>query len=128
MPISASELRRRVREGRSLAYRVPPAVIEYVRAHGLYRDGARVTARPSAARKAQRAARAALDRKALDLVVLDVQALSSVTDYFLVCSGRSTTHLATIADAIRDELKAGGRPSAPRRGRGRERLGAARLR
>ena len=32
-----------------------------------------MTARPSAAVKAQRAARAALDRKALDLVVLDVQ-------------------------------------------------------
>ena len=63
---------------------------------------------PTAALKAQRAARIALDRKALDLVVLDVQALSSVTDFFLVCSGRSTTHVATIADAIRDELKTDG--------------------
>ena len=67
-----------------------------------------MSARPSAAVKAQRAARIALDRKALDLVVLDVQALSSVTDFFLVCSGRSTTHVATIADAIRDELQAAG--------------------
>jgi nicotinate-nucleotide adenylyltransferase len=37
LPLSASDLRRRVREGRSLVYRVPPAVIEHVRAHGLYR-------------------------------------------------------------------------------------------
>jgi nicotinate-nucleotide adenylyltransferase len=37
LPLSASELRRRVREGRSLAYRMPPAVIDYVRTHGLYR-------------------------------------------------------------------------------------------
>lgn len=37
LPLSASELRRRVREGRSLAFRMPPAVIEYVRTHGLYR-------------------------------------------------------------------------------------------
>jgi len=37
LPLSASELRRRVREGRSLAFRLPPAVIDYVRAHGLYR-------------------------------------------------------------------------------------------
>jgi len=36
LPLSASELRRRVREGRSLAFRMPPAAIEYVRAHGLY--------------------------------------------------------------------------------------------
>jgi ribosome-associated protein len=55
--------------------------------------------------KARRAARAALDRKAVDLVVLDVQGLSGVTDYFLVCSGRSTTHVRTIADAIRLALK-----------------------
>ena len=37
LPLSASDLRRRVREGRSLTYRLPPAVIDYVRAHGLYR-------------------------------------------------------------------------------------------
>ena len=62
----------------------------------------------TAQRKAQRAARAALDRKALDLVVLDVQGLSGVTDYFLVCSGRSTTHLKSITDAIREELREDG--------------------
>jgi nicotinate-nucleotide adenylyltransferase len=37
LPLSASELRQRVREGRSLAFRLPPATIEYIRAHGLYR-------------------------------------------------------------------------------------------
>jgi ribosome-associated protein len=67
-----------------------------------------VTTRLSAEHEAQRAARAALDRKAIDLVVLDVQALSNVTDYFLVCSGRSTTHLASITEAIRAELKEDG--------------------
>jgi ribosome-associated protein len=65
-----------------------------------------MTAQLAADRKVRLAARAALDRKALDLVALDVQGLSSVTDYFLVCSGRSTTHLSSIADAIREEMKA----------------------
>ena len=37
LPISASELRRRAREERSLRYRVPPAVAAYITAHGLYR-------------------------------------------------------------------------------------------
>lgn len=64
--------------------------------------------RPPANRTVQRAARAALDKKAVDLVVLDVHAVSSVADYFLICSGRSTTHLDTIADAIRSALKAEG--------------------
>ena len=57
-------------------------------------------------RKVRLAARAALDRKAVDLVVLDVQGLSSVTDFFVVCSGRSSTHVASIADAVRVAMKA----------------------
>ncbi len=62
----------------------------------------------SAEWKARRAAHAALDKRAGDLVVLDVQRVSSVTDYFLICSGKSTTHLQTITDAIRGELKGEG--------------------
>jgi nicotinic acid mononucleotide adenylyltransferase len=38
LPISGSDLRRRARTGRSLAYRMPAAVAAYVREHGLYRD------------------------------------------------------------------------------------------
>jgi ribosome-associated protein len=63
---------------------------------------------PSAEWKARRAARAALDKRAGDLVVLDVQRVSSVTDYFLICSGKSTTHLETITEAIRAELRGEG--------------------
>jgi nicotinate-nucleotide adenylyltransferase len=37
LPISASDLRRRVREGRSIAYRLPEAVDAYIRARRLYR-------------------------------------------------------------------------------------------
>jgi nicotinate-nucleotide adenylyltransferase len=40
LPLSASDLRRRVREGRSLAYRLPDAVAAYIRAHDLYLDDA----------------------------------------------------------------------------------------
>jgi nicotinate-nucleotide adenylyltransferase len=36
LPISASDLRRRVREGRSIAYRLPDAVAAYIRAKRLY--------------------------------------------------------------------------------------------
>lgn len=38
LPISASELRRRARDGRSLTYRLPEPVIEYIRAKSLYRS------------------------------------------------------------------------------------------
>ncbi|MBI2527131.1 MAG: nicotinate (nicotinamide) nucleotide adenylyltransferase [Candidatus Rokubacteria bacterium] len=40
LPISGSELRRRAREGRSLAFRMPAPVAAYIREHGLYRQEA----------------------------------------------------------------------------------------
>ena len=56
---------------------------------------------------------AALDRKAYDLVVLDTAALTSVADYFVICSGRSDTQVQAIADAIEHDVAARGmRPLA----------------
>ena len=40
LPISGSDLRRRAREGRSLAFRMPEAVVSYIREHRLYRSEA----------------------------------------------------------------------------------------
>jgi len=40
LPISGSDLRRRARDGMSLAYRMPAPVAAYVKEHRLYRDGA----------------------------------------------------------------------------------------
>ena len=40
LPISGSDLRRRAREGRSLAFRMPEAVVDYIRSHRLYRPEA----------------------------------------------------------------------------------------
>jgi ribosome-associated protein len=54
------------------------------------------------------AAHAALEKKAINLVVLDLQGLSSVADFFLVCGARSTTQADTIAEAVRGSLRAEG--------------------
>jgi ribosome-associated protein len=55
--------------------------------------------------------RAALDRKAYDLVVLELGNLSSIADYFVICSGRSDTQVQAIADAIEEHLgRQGTRP------------------
>jgi ribosome-associated protein len=56
------------------------------------------------AEKTQLCALAADSRKAEDIVVLNVQQLSSVADYFLICSGSSDRQVRAIADAIADEL------------------------
>ncbi len=43
----------------------------------------------------------ALDRKAIELNVLDVRGLSSITDYFVICSGNSEPQVRAISDHIR---------------------------
>lgn len=67
-----------------------------------------MSAPPSGERKVQATAEAAREKKAADLQALDVRGLSSVTDYFVVLSGRSTTHLRTLVDGIREGLRAAG--------------------
>ena len=51
------------------------------------------------------AVEAARDKKALDIVVLDLQGLASFTDYFLICTGGSHRQIETIADEIEEKLK-----------------------
>jgi len=48
--------------------------------------------------------RAALEKKAEDLVVLDVSGISSFTDYFIIMSGRSTRHVQGLANAVDSAL------------------------
>lgn len=54
------------------------------------------------------AAAAALDRKAEDLSVYDVDALSGYADYFLLASGRSTRQTIAIAERVQRVLKKAG--------------------
>lgn len=57
---------------------------------------------------------AAEDKKARDVVILDVRGISSVTDYFVVCSGDVQPQLRAIAEEIERRL----REDAGRRARG----------
>ncbi|MGC8633158.1 MAG: ribosome silencing factor [Candidatus Limnocylindrales bacterium] len=50
----------------------------------------------------------AQDKKASDIVLLDVRALTSLADYFVICSGGSERQLGAIADGIAEGLKADG--------------------
>ena len=48
--------------------------------------------------------RAALDHKAYDLVVLETGRLTSIADYFVICSGRSDTQVQAIAQAVEKQI------------------------
>ena len=56
-------------------------------------------------RKALLCARAAIDKKAQNLKILDLRELSSFTEYFIVCSGTSDRHVQTIVDSASGELR-----------------------
>jgi len=45
------------------------------------------------------------NKKAEDIVILDVRELSSVTDYFVIAAGTSEPHLRAIVDEIQDNLR-----------------------
>ncbi|HEY0551078.1 MAG TPA: ribosome silencing factor [Verrucomicrobiae bacterium] len=45
------------------------------------------------------------NKKAEDIVILDVSELSSVADYFVICSGTSEPHLRAISDEILNKLR-----------------------
>jgi ribosome-associated protein len=60
--------------------------------------------------KTRRVVDAALDVKAEDVVALDVGALSSFADVFVVCTGRSDRQVRAIADAVEKAARESGEP------------------
>jgi ribosome-associated protein len=59
----------------------------------------------TAEEKTALSSRVAADKKALDIVVLDMHEASSITDYFLICSGGSARQVQAIADAIEEQMR-----------------------
>lgn len=51
------------------------------------------------------AVQAAEDKKAENIIVLDISGVSIIADYFIVCSGRSRTQVQAIVENIREELE-----------------------
>ena len=41
-------------------------------------------------------------KKGLDVVIIDLRKVTSTTDYFVICTGESDTHVRGIADAVQD--------------------------
>jgi ribosome-associated protein len=54
------------------------------------------------------AARAARDKKCADINVLDLRGLSSITDYFVICSVASEVQAKAVANHVQEELSGRG--------------------
>lgn len=52
------------------------------------------------------AAREAVDRRAQDVLLLDLRGLTSATDYFVIASGESDIQVKAIAERIEERLRA----------------------
>ncbi len=55
--------------------------------------------------KAFALAQAALDKKAYDLVLLEVEHLSSVADYFIIATGRSDVQIQAIVRGMQERME-----------------------
>jgi ribosome-associated protein len=76
-----------------------------------HRTGGSRSRAPQSLQLAQRAAALCLDLKATDVLLLDLHGLSDATDFFLIASGTSDTHVRSIAGHVMDELRRlGARP------------------
>jgi ribosome-associated protein len=58
--------------------------------------------------KALIAANAASNKKASDIVILNMGPLIDITDYFVICSANTTRQVQTIADEVKEKLAAVG--------------------
>ena len=65
---------------------------------------------------ARAAAELALEKKARNVTILELGSLSDVTDYFVVCTGDSDTHVKAIADGVDEGLRMEGSPVWRREG------------
>ena len=68
--------------------------------------GAATSKAPKLPKSVAGAVRVARDRKAEDIVVLDLRKADGFTDYFVICTGTNPRHVNAIADAVVETLRA----------------------
>ena len=105
MEVSSSVARERAARGEPIEDLVGRAVASYIREHGLYRQHAEASRLMGSEELVGEIARYAADKKALDVVELDLRGVLGYTDYFLVCSGNTRRQAKAIHDGILEGLK-----------------------
>ena len=66
---------------------------------------AKTEKKPRLPKSVATAVRAALGKKAMDVVVLDLRKAGGFTDYFVLCTGANPRQIQAISDAVEDTLR-----------------------
>ena len=90
MEISSTNIRNMVKEGKSIHFLVPETVRDYIVEKGLYLCD-------DPYRKSKLCLTTILERKAVDPILLHVEDLTTVADYFLITGGNSTRQVQAIS-------------------------------
>ena len=66
----------------------------------------KITKKINSQELAETAIRGMQEKKALDIVLLDLRKISgAVADFFIICTGNSTTQVSSIRDGVEEEIK-----------------------
>lgn len=62
------------------------------------------------------AAKALDSKKGIDLKLIEISDISTLADYFLICTASSNTHVRTLCDAVEEAMDEAGEPMVGREG------------
>ena len=62
------------------------------------------------------AAKALEEKKGVGIKLLEVTEVTTLAEYFLICTGTSNTHVKTLCDAVEETVEAAGEPMLHREG------------
>lgn len=62
------------------------------------------------------AAKALDSKKGIDLRLIEISDISTLADYFLICTASSNTHVRTLCDAVEEAMDEAGEPMVGREG------------
>ncbi len=100
---SATDVRKRLRTGRSVTKHLDMRVEEYIKEHKLYQPvGPKIGDYEQFTRFC---AQFLLDRKSIDVKAFDLRELSAVSEFTLITSGTSTRHASSLASNLIEKVK-----------------------
>lgn len=101
--VSATDIRRRLREGQEVSDLVPSGVAEYISDHGLYENVSKSIG--DFAVFTQQCAQWLADKGAVNVQAFDLRELNGPTEYTLIASGTSTRHTSALGESLSKEIK-----------------------